>query len=276
MEKNYNIDDIENFLNQEMGDAELAAFEKEMAKDEALKMEVDFHEDVVKGIQTAGPAAFRAMVSGVHGEMKAEGFFSESTEEQQAEQTTVKEAKVRRIGMFRQLAIAASFALLLTAGWFMFSQPSTPDQLFADNFTVHQDVLSVEIADRLAETGFGTNKDALATLQTAIDTYKSGDYTNAIEQFTAFETTAPEDALATYAQFYEAVALLETGQSAAAQNELLSIIDKANFPLQNEARWYLSLAYLKQNKVTEAKAILQNLSTVTNYEQKAKKLLNKL
>lgn len=279
MENKYNIDDIEKFLNQEMDTEELAAFEKEMAADKALANEVDFHADVVKGIQGAAPLDFRKMVTNTHQEMKEEGFFleaAETTAEQQSDQTTAKDAKVRRIGMFNRLAIAASFALLLTAGWFMFSQPSTPDQLFADNFAVHQDVLSVEIEDRLAETGFGTNKAALATLQTAIDTYKSGDYQSAINQFNAFEATAPEDALTSYAQFYKAVALLETQQSEAAQKELISLADKTNFPLQNEAKWYLSLAYLKQNKVTEAKALLQNLSTVTDYEQRVKKLLNKL
>jgi len=279
MEKNYNIDDIENFLNQEMDAAELAAFEKEMAADKALADEVTFHEDVVKGIQGAAPLDFRKMVTNTHQEMKAEGFFSEAAEttaEQQSDQTTAKEAKVRRMGRFNRLAIAASFALLLTAGWFMFSQLSTPDQLFADNFTVPQDVLSIEIADRLAETGFGTDKAALAALQTAIDTYKSGDYQSAINQFNTFEATAPEDALTAYAQFYEAIALLKIRQSEAAQNELLSLVDKANFPLQNDVKWYLALTYLQQNKVIEAKALLQNLSTINGYEQKATNLLNQI
>ena len=99
MEKNYNIDDIENFLNQEMDAAELAAFEKEMANDEALKTEVDFHEDVVKGIKNAGPMAFKDLVAGVHSEMKTEGFFEETVTDKVEDQTVTKEAKVRSLSL---------------------------------------------------------------------------------------------------------------------------------------------------------------------------------
>ncbi len=280
MENKFNIDDIENFLNQEMDAGELAAFEKEMAADKELAAEVDFHGDVVKGIQGAAPMDFRKMVTNVHQEMKGEGFFSEAAETTEKMETTAPPSKLRsifsRTSWGQGLAMAASVAGLFGFSLWLFTQPANPEQLFADNFAVHQDVLSVEIADRLAETGFGTNKEALATLQLGIDTYKSGDYQSAIDQFNAFETAAAEDALTPYAQFYEAVALLKTGQGEAAQSELLTIVDKANFPLQHEAKWYLALTYLQQHKVIEAKEILQTLSTVEGYEQKATKLLNSL
>ena len=280
MENKYNIDDIEDFLNQEMDATELAAFEKEMATNKELAAEVDFHEDVIKGIQGAAPMDFRKMVTNVHQEMKGEDFFSEIAETTEKVETTEAPSKLRsifrRTSRMQGLAIAASFAALIGFSLWILNQPPNPEQLFADNFAVHQDVLSVEIADRLAETGFGTNKEALATLQSGIDTYKSGDYQSAIDQFNAFETAAAEDALTPYAQFYEAVALLKTGQGEAAQSELLNIVDKANFPLQNEAKWYLALTYLQQHKVNEAKAILENLTTVESYKQKALKLLNTL
>lgn len=105
MEKNYNIDDIESFLNQEMDAAELAAFEKEMTNNETLKTEVDFHDDVVKGIKNAGPMAFKDLVAGVHSEMKGEGFFEERVTDKVEEQTAKKEATVRSISMFRKLEL---------------------------------------------------------------------------------------------------------------------------------------------------------------------------
>jgi len=277
MDKNYNIDDIENFLNQEMNAEELAAFEKELATDEGLANEVTFHEDVLKGIQNAAPLDFKKMVSGVHAEMKQEGFFSEETTEETTEKVVQKEAKVRSLSMFRKLAIAASFALVLAAGWWALSnQTATPDQLFADNFKVHQDVLSVEIEDRLAETGFGNNKKLLISLQSGINAYKTGDYTAAITQLKAFQNAAPEDPLTTYAQFYESVALLKTGEVATAEGHLLPLTQNANFPLQNDAKWYLSLAFLQQGKTNAAKAILQEIQDVERYRGPVNKMLKSL
>lgn len=277
MENKFNIDDIENFLNQEMNATELAAFEKEMSTDKNLKAEVDFHSDVIKGIEGAAPLDFRKMVGNVHEEMKAESFFSASETEEVMEKTTQKEATVRNISLFRRLAIAASFALLLTAGWFLMNQQSSsPDQLFADNFAVHQDVLSLEIEDRLAETGFGTNKEALATLQKGMDTYKAGDYQSAIDQFNAFETTAPEDALATYANFYKAIALLKTEYVSDAQKVLEKIIEQTAFPLLDDAKWYLALIYLKQDNKQGATFLLRTLNLSDAYKERAAKLLEQI
>lgn len=274
MEKNYNIDDIENFLNQEMNAADLAAFEKEMASDKTLKTEVDFHDDVVKGIKNAGPMAFKDLVAGIHSDMKEEGFFAEQVTDKIEEQTVKKEATVRSISMFRKLAIAASFALLLTAGWFIFSQQNTPEQLFADNFQIHQDVLSIEIEDRLTETGFGTNKEALNKLQQGINDYTAGNYQQAINQFATFQSTSGEDALADYASFYKAIALLETKDISKSQEILEKLTMKPSFPLIDDANWYLALIYLKQDDKRGATFILRTLSLSEAYKERATSLLN--
>ena len=275
MEKKYNIDDIENFLNKEMDAADLAAFEKEMEADKDLAGEIDFHADVIKGIEGAAPLDFRKMVGNVHEEMKTEGFFSDTQIDEVVEINTQQEATVRNISLFRRLAIAASFALLLTVGWFLLNQqPNTPEQLFADNFTIHQDVLSVEIEDRLAETGFGTNKEALTNLQKGMDDYTAGDYQSAINQFSLFQSTAAEDALVDYASFYKAISLLEIGKSAEAQSTLEVTVKRAAFPLMDDAKWYLALAYLQQNEIAPAYSLLKELKQTTVYKERATDLLN--
>jgi len=275
MEKNYNIDDIEDFLNQEMNAAELAAFEKEMAADKELAAEVDFHEDVIKGIQGAAPMDFQKMISETHGVLKEEGFFSEEAVEQTKASTIKKEAKVRRIGFSRVLAYAASVALVLFAGWWVFSsQPTQPEQLFANNFSIHQDVLSVEIEDRLAETGFGTNKEALNNLQIAIDNYNSGRYQEAVDQFSAFQANAPQDGLASYASFYKAIASLKLNNAEVAETALEALVkQKDRFPLAEDAKWYLALTYLKQEKIANAYPFLKELSVSGAYKEKATQLL---
>lgn len=277
MEHKYNIDDIENFLNQEMETDALKAFEQALKKDKTLAKEINLHQDVVKGIESAGVLDFRNLVTGVHQEMKGEGFFSEK----EGQATTTKKgqptAKIKRISFVRKLAIAASFALLLTAGWFLIKQPTTtPEQLFANNFAVHQDVLSIEVEDRLAETGFGTNKALLNSLQTGVDAYNSGNYADAITQLSAFQAAAPQDALSAYAQFYEAVSLIKLERIAEALPKLRSLAQVDNFALQNDAKWYLALSQLKLNNITVGKKLLQELSNTTTYKTKAESILKNL
>jgi len=165
-------------------------------------------------------------------------------------------------------------AIGLTTWWF-FSQPVTPQQIYASNFSMPTDVLSVEIKDGLAETGFGSNNDALEGLQGAMDNYNTGKYEVAVQQFRNFRNTAPEDVLVNYTKFYEAVSLLKTEKFADAQQQLENL-NVATFPLQNEVQWYLALTYLKQGKMDDAKTILQALSKVAEYQSRATSILNKL
>ncbi|MEM6316016.1 MAG: hypothetical protein AAF960_00010 [Bacteroidota bacterium] len=276
MEKNYNIDEIENFLNREMDASELAAFEQQMAKDEGLAEEVTFHQDILKGIDQAGAADFRSIVAGVHEEMKNEQFFSEKVADKVIEKNAQKEATVRRISFGRSLAIAASFALLLVAGWWILSQPTDPNDLFQNNFAMHENVLSIEIEDRLAETGFGANKVALADLQTGIEQYENGDYTAAIATFQNFKNVAPNDPLSNYATFYESIAFLKTNKITEAQGSLVDLAANTAFPLQEDAQWYLALTYLKLENIDAAKTQLEQLQPSDKYGTKAKQLLRKL
>ncbi len=275
MKDKYNIDDIENFLNKELNTEEMTAFDKKMKEDTELATEVSFHEDVIKGIQTAGVTDFKNLVAGVHSDMKEEGFFVASQDKVQ--KTEKKEAKVRSISLFRSLAVAASFALMVVAGYWVFStSPATPEQLFASNFSIHQDVLSTEIEDRLSETGFGTNKKALAVIQDAMNDYNSTQYEASVKKFTVFQQLAPEDALTAYASLYKGIALLKNNQVAAAQKELELVHANEQFPSNKEAKWYLALTYLKQNNIPLAKPLLQELSSVETYQAKAKKILQQL
>lgn len=156
----------------------------------------------------------------------------------------------------------------------MFSQQSTPEQLFADNFQIHQDVLSLEIEDRLAETGFGTNKEALNNLQQGINEYTAGNYQQAINQFSTFQSAAGEDVLVDYAHFYKAIALIKTKDISKAQEILEKLAMKPSFPLIDDANWYLALIYLKQDNKRGATFILRSLSLSDTYKERATNLLD--
>ena len=87
------------------------------------------------------------------------------TEQRENQKVTNKTGEdARRPAFVQSLAIAASFVLLLTGAWIIFSQPPSPEKLYARNFTFHPDLLSREVEDRLSETGFGANWKLLEKL----------------------------------------------------------------------------------------------------------------
>jgi len=270
MENDYNIDEIEAYLNQEMTEVEQTAFEGRMQGDKALAEEVRFHRAVVGGIDLAGELNFKELVGEVHNELKQEQFL------ESAKTVKTQEAKVRKIRFSsrRILSLAASFAILLMAAWWLFLRPVSSEQLYASYFELPSEVLSTEIESRLSETGFGTNKVALEQLETAIQAYQNSDYETAIEGFQTFKNTAPEDALVNYASFYEAISSLKLEKTQISQDLLQDVYEDPR--LQEEALWYLAMTYLKKDKKEEAKYVLLQLEKEGKYQKRATKLLKKI
>lgn len=276
MAKNYNIDDLENYLNGQLGDEDRQAFQKELEADETLAAEVDFHQDILKGINSGAEQDFRGMVGNVHGKLKSEGFFA--AEETSARKIGEKQTKIRnlRSRWVRGLAAAASIAILISAMWWLFLQPASPDAIYANAYTPAPDVLSVELDDRLSETGFGINKAALIGLQNGINTYNSGDYKAARTQLLAFVNDAPEDGLANYAKFYAGLAAMEMGDYMTAASELNFLSTIENFELSNDAAWYAGLSGLQIVDIDFAKASLKKLLNDTEYGERAREILEDL
>ena len=261
MDKDKHIQ-MQEYLDNLMSEEDSTAFEKELNNNEELQRDFDLLKDIEHELGNKELINFKKKLSGVM--------------EQPIQTTVIKKDKGKVISLSRRiLSLAASFLVIGLAGWWFLSQPASPEQIYANNFSVHPDKLSIEIEDRLSETGFGINKEALGNLQNAINTYNNGDYQMAIQQLNAYKNANSEDVLASYAQFYEAVALLKNGKIEAGQEQLESL-SKVNFPLQADAQWYLALANLQQGNITKAKEILQSLTAVTRYQKKATNILNDL
>lgn len=261
MEKDKHIQ-MQEYLDKIMSGEESTAFEKELISDTELQLEFELLKDIEQELGNSELDDFKKKLSGVM--------------EQPIQATTVEKKSGRVISLSRRvLSLAASFLLIGLTTWWFFSQPTSPQQMYANNFSVPPDVLTVEITDGLSETGFGSSLDALKILQEAMNNYNSGNYEVAIQQFRDFRSAAPEDVLVNHARFYEAVSLLKTEKSTEAQSQL-EILNVPTFPLQQDAQWYLALTYLKQGNVEAAKPILQILSSVQKYQKEAASILNKL
>ncbi len=272
MDKNYNIDEIENFLNQEMSAEDLSSFKERLAQEDGLQEEVDFHATIVEGIKQSAELDFRALVQDTRKAMLQE----ENTAAKVVDLNQNSKSRVRSLGSSRIVAIAASLALLLVAAWWVFLSPMSPERAFASNFTTPKDVLSAEVASRLEETGFANNQAALQQLQEAMLTYQNDNFEQAQQQLDAFQAQYPNNEFAAQAAYYEALSAINTSDYETAQVKLLDLVDTPNFALQSDAKWYLALNSLHIGNIELAKTLLDSLQSDSKHGTAAQGLLRRL
>lgn len=100
MEKPYNIELIEQYLNNELKGAALTAFEQELASDEELAQAVADHQDLILGVEVAGERQFHQTLQSVEEELDAKGFFLMMTDvddylDKKADATTTQKIESR-------------------------------------------------------------------------------------------------------------------------------------------------------------------------------------
>jgi len=77
-----------------------------------------------------------------------------------------------------------------------------------------------------------------------------------------------------YASFYKGIAFMELDEMAAAETALTAIIKQSpTFSLIEDTKWYLALAYLKQEKIATAYSLLKELKQSPTYKDRATVLL---
>ena len=165
--------------------------------------------------------------------------------------------------------VAAAIALLILAGaGAAYWQYTRYDRLYAAFFTPPE---AGEVIAMRSENGI---READPDLQQALNRYEAGDYAAATELFDHYLQRRPDDF---QAGLYAGVAALNSGLPEKAAEQLTAV--SINEPkLFDEANWYLSLAFLKQKKLVDAKAILENLVQKAEpvHAEKAKGLLEQL
>jgi len=165
--------------------------------------------------------------------------------------------------------VAAAIALLVLAGaaaayW----QHTRYDRLYASVFSAPKasDVIALR-----SENGV---MRADPEFKQALDHYEAGDFAAASLSFDSYLQRHPDDF---QAGLYAGIASLDGGfpEKAVEQLTAVSINDSKLF---DEANWYLALAFLKQKKLADAKAILENLSKQAEpvFAEKAKGLLERI
>lgn len=167
------------------------------------------------------------------------------------------------------LAAAASVALLVLAGWWLFIKPQAVTPLsayaLADNY-LKKDATPVWSATMGNDTP--AEKEAKAK-----DAYQKAEYEQAILLIESIPPTTKEQF------FYLGISALKQRQPAAqkAIDNLLKARTIGNGWQEDAINWYIALAYLNLNKTTEAKAELNNIIKIgRDNVTRAKELLSQI
>lgn len=237
---------VEKYFDAELNEEELKHFSSRVEQDESFKSLVQREKTIISAIRNQGLIDNLQYLKSV--EEKLEGTHSLSSPFQ--------------IKKWYYYAAAAVVALLVIITFLLPSQQETSDQLFATYFNVYPNVFEPTVR--------GTEVETKRT--EAFQAYEQGDYQKASLLFTDLLKNKKESGML----FLLGNANLMLGQATEAQKNFITLID--NFDeLDLQAKWYLSLCYLKNGDRENARKMLKELGeTEISYASKAKELLEKV
>ena len=146
--------------------------------------------------------------------------------------------------------------------------PEEKENLSTKKTALESDHAGFSIADssNLARTN--------SLMKEGIKQYEEKNYSGAI---VIFNTVLKNDPGNTEALFYGGVSNLNQHEETVAVKLFESVLKHSPNTFADAARWYLSLAYIKKNKISKAKPLLEELSRSDNeYNSRAKKTLDEL
>jgi len=226
---------IEKYFLKQLSTSEMKQFNEQLVSNFEFKKEFDFQKNLKQVIEVEEDEAFKKTLQNYELEMKPKNHF-------------------------KLWKIAASLLVLFGLSYFvLFQNNVSNEELFAQNFEPYRNViLPIERGD--VSTDLKTQ---------AFTAYEKGNYKNAISLFSKLQETQTN----LYYVFYKANSYLALENT----KEAIPLLQKyiaSNGTFTEKAKWYLALAYLKNNNIKEAKEILQNIEKEKSYHyEKASQIL---
>ena len=238
---------VEKYFDAELDDAELKTFITRLESDENFKLLVDQEKALIAAVRYEGAAANLQYLEDLESKLQ-------------------KETPIRLSSgapKWYYYAAAAVIGIAVVAAVFMNSFKENPDQLFQAYFAPYPNMF---------EPALRSNESIDSKRAEAFQAYEQRNYQKAATLFTDLLKDNKDAGM-----------LLLLGNS----NLILGNLEeaKANFitlnqdfeDLDMQAKWYLSLCYLKSGETEKAQAILKELSaTEISYATKARELLEKV
>lgn len=215
---------IEAYILGRLSESDHLAFETEINSDESLKIEVENMRTLLMGIET-----FQL-------KNKLKGVALKIDQEKEENQ-----AKVVSFNRLKYLAIAASIIAIASFGvWFLPDAPA--DELLVSDYFY---------TDSGLPTKMGVNDQY--EFYEGMVSYKSGNYTDALERWNAIEGGIGLDTLT----YYKSMAHLNNKNWSQFMEEINKLSDDS--PFAEKADWYKLQAYLEMEDYESAKIILPSI-----------------
>lgn len=262
---NFDYEKIEQYIEGKLEGEALAEFEAKLLTDKDLAEEVALYKDVNMTLTSVYAHEHEdAALAETFSQLGRKYFTESATTIQEPDSTKIKQDNTKVVPLrpaqkekttkqwsgFRWLrpaiglAVVALIALLIWQPW----QSSLVDTYY--------EPYALNI---IARNG---DKEALAKAEKA---YQSGDYAAALPVFEQYPTNVE-------VQLAKGNAAYNLGKLDLAASTFQQIAS-GNSIYTSTANWYLALTYLKQEKLAEAKIILQKIPNNSEYYDKAQKLL---
>jgi len=233
---------IEDYLMGNLKKEEVADFEKEMAVNVDLKEEVERIKLIRDSIEQYGDDELKKKLDPIHEEVSTE-----------------KSELIYYFNLKKMLAASAVLVFLVSSVFLLnvFDSRNTED-IYKRYYE----------APQFNSTSRGSNKQ----LSIAESYYKEKDYTNAFLIFKEEKAKNPEQLNLV---FYMAICAHEIGQYSTASALFEDIITENHPALADDAKWYISMNYINQDRVDEAKKYLEQLKNDSSsfYNSRANKIL---
>ena len=160
-------------------------------------------------------------------------------------------------------SIAASvFISILIVAYFLMNSPVSHETLFLENFEPYRNIIIPIERGETPPHNKNLEYDAFYN-------YETGNYDTALQEFTRLYETEKTS----YYLFYKAICELQLDKVDAAIDSFLAH-QKLNDTFKEKGKWYLALAYLKNNDRAKCKIILEEVIQHKSYNYvKAKQIL---
>jgi tetratricopeptide (TPR) repeat protein len=258
---------IEKYLLGELTGEQLAAFREKLAADAGFRKEVALEQAIMRNLKTVGRAELRQKLEGFHQEMEPVWQADEPEAAQPLAQPAPRPKPVIQLKIKRHILMAvASVALLIafTLTLRTINQTrNTPEAIFESYYEPYEEIAVMrDVPTKIAIK----NEAAMA--------YNERNYRRSIQLFKiVLEKEKDEEAL-----FYLGNAYLSANMPLEAIDTFEAYLKDFD-TYQTEAKWYLSLSYLKAGKDQKARKLLNELAQTPGpenpYRDKAAEILSR-
>ena len=230
MTKEERFDILGKYLRGELTGLEQKALEAQLEADPLLRKELEFHRGLHQAI----------------GDKRLD-YFQELVKE--SEQRYFDKATKTKTGfkVYQKIAAAAMLLVVAIIGYFYLSPSPSPETLFATYFEPYQSPGTFRSEDL-------TTLDPDFILGLA--RYDEEQYHEAAQYFTKTLNKDPEKDIAI---FLRGVSRLASDQTALAEQDLQMVIADEQSLFVEQARWYLSLLYLKRGESEKTRKVLSKI-----------------